>query len=325
MSSVDNHYNEVFAQIQTRRILWKYGWLIEPSRKHSVNMFLLQSIIDFLEQSPNLKSEAEYIKVGMILKNCKTHLNKPLIERNPFHVTKYSNFIYLKQIVDGNNLCYLLDSDGMVVIGQIPEQLQKQNSRDTLMNVSFHFQTMAFHTINESSEIYDEGKIIQINRNHIWTKPPSISFTDLENQGFPSNVLVTIFQICLKMSEKGKGGTFAIVVKDCQEYCLPMIDDCTFKKSKIEELSQNQIIELASVDGAVVLTVNGDILNFAQRLCPPIETPFDKEGRGTRHNSAAQYSNAVESVVFVVSGDGPISVYRKGSLYARCFGELFGP
>jgi hypothetical protein len=37
------------------------------------------------------------------------------------------------------------------------------------------------------------------------------------------------------------------------------------------------------------------------------------------------YSNAVDSVIFVVSKDGPISIYFKGDIYARCFGELFGP
>jgi hypothetical protein len=36
------------------------------------------------------------------------------------------------------------------------------------------------------------------------------------------------------------------------------------------------------------------------------------------------YSKAVESVVFVVSVEGPISLYYKGERYARCFETLFG-
>ncbi|MGD0405617.1 MAG: diadenylate cyclase [Candidatus Bathyarchaeia archaeon] len=325
MPALKSLYSDELAEIVTRRFLRKYDWLIKPSRKHSIELLLLQQIVDFLEEIPNLKKEGKSLSLALIIKNDQVILEPSLIKRNEFHISELSKFQDLRNIVDGNPLCYVMDKKGLVTIGQVPKELLKNSSRLTLQNISNKFNTIAFYLGSNILEIYESGKILRINRKGIWLKPIELPLQELGKIGFPGELLESVSEICLKMSYINKGCTFVIIKSNCPEYCQPMIRDYHFSKCKIGQLSLTQIINFASIDGAVILNINGEILDIGQRLIPPPTTSYVKEsGRGTRHNSAAMYSNAVESVVVVVSEDGPISIYYKGDIYSRCFGEIFG-
>lgn len=320
-----DQYNHALAEVVTSRFLRKYAWLIDPSRGHSVNLFLLQDIVDFLEEIPALKNEGEALNIGIIIKNKMVRMGKPFVQRAPFHISKRQNFLKLKNVVDGSKLCYSVDDKGMVTIGQIPKRVIKNNSRNTLLNASNVFQTIAFWVGECRSEIYDCGKILQLNRRGIWIKPHDMPLDDFDNQGFPVQLSRHILEICLEMSEQNKGGTFVIIRGGSAKFCCSMINDCQFKQCAVKDLPTDQIIKLASVDGAMILNTDNQLLNIGQKLEAPLGTMYEKEpGRGTRHNSAAAYSSAVHSLVFVISEDGPISLYFKGKLHKRCFGELFG-
>jgi hypothetical protein len=325
MSDGNNHYMEELAEVITRRVLRKYSWLIDLSRRHKISLILFQDIMDFLEEFPNLEKEEEPVSVGLTLKNAKTVLNEPFMNRTPFHISLYSNFADFKNAIDGNMLCYIVDEKGMVSIGQIPQELLKGNPRLTLLNLSSVFQTIAFHLYGSRSEIYDLGKIIRINRKGIWLIPCLMPLNDFENEGFPLNTLKLVFQLCEKMSELNKGGIFVITKADTPKFISPMIRNYNFRKCAIDQMNPNQVVELASIDGAVILNTKGEMVNIGQKLEAPPSTDCCKEsGRGTKHNSALIYSKAVDCVIFVISQEGPISLYFKGALYARCFGELFG-
>lgn len=321
----NNDYMKDFAEVITRRILRKYSWLIELSRKHKINMILLQEIMDFLEEVPNLKKEGEPLSVGLIFKNKKTILQEPYINRDPFHISSLSHFADLKNAVDGSALCYIADENGLVTIGQIPKELLKENSRQTLQNLSCVYQTISFHVDNSTAEIYESGKILRIKRKGIWLVPCIIPLEDFDVEGFPSSLLELVFQLCNKMSELNKGGIFVIIKEDIPKFVSPMIKEYHFRKCKVDQMLPNQVIELASIDGAVILNTRGEIVNIGQKLeVLPSSDCCKESGRGTKHNSAMNYSKAVESVVFVVSVEGPISLYHKGERYARCFEALFG-
>lgn len=321
----DNHYMEELAEVVTRRVIRKYRWLIGPSRKHGIKMVLLQEIMDFVEEIPKLKKEGESLNIGLTIKNNHTKLEEPFINRDPFHISSFHTFADFKNAIDGSTLCYIVNEKGLVSIGQIPKELLKENPRKTLQNISGVYQTITFHVGNSISEIYESGKKIKIIRKGIWLQPCSMILTNFNKEGFSANLLELVFQMCEEMSETNKSGIFVIKKDDSPKFVSPMIKDYHFKKCMIDQISINQIIELASIDGAVILNIKGEILNVGQKLeAPPSSGVFRESGRGTKHNSALNYSKSVDCVVFVVSHDGPISLYFKGELYARCFEELFG-
>lgn len=323
--NLNNDYMLELAEIQTIRSLRKYMWLIEPSRKHSIPPWLMQAALEVAEKIPTLRKESEPIAVGMILGNVDVKLNKAVVRLEAFHISKVSNFLHLGDSVDGCSMCYAVDERGMVAIGQIPKELIKETPRLTLKNVSHDFHTIAFYLGKSSSEVYDDGELIQVGRKDIWMTPCNIPLENLEKEGFPKHLLERVFQLCIEMSETNKGCLFVITKGNSLEYSSPMIRNLQFKKCNFDEMPKSQIIRFASLDGALILNVANELMAIGQKLEPPPSANCDIEsGRGTRHNSAKMYSKAVDSVVFVVSEDGPISIYFRCSLYGRCFGELFG-
>ena len=325
MSKVYDTFDEDLAEVLTSKFLRKYAWIIEPARRHSVNLFLMQDIVELLEELPNLKKEGSSVHIGLVLEGTHTKFEKSLFQKNPFHISKRFNFLHLKNAVDGRGSAYILDRKGMVRIERLPLSTIKTSPQETLFEFASRYTTLSFYIGATKSEIYDSGKLLQINRKGIWIKPPSMLLIELEEQGFPFELTGKIFGICVTMSEMYEGGTFVITTLDSVQYCSPMLTDCEFRKCPIDKLAPNELIEFAKIDGAIILDTRKEIIAIGQKLEPPLETLYSKEGgRGTRHNSAAKYSNAVLSLVFVVSEDGPVSLYFRGNLHSRCFDELFG-
>ncbi|HZK61810.1 MAG TPA: DNA integrity scanning protein DisA nucleotide-binding domain protein [Anaerovoracaceae bacterium] len=127
------------------------------------------------------------------------------------------------------------------------------------------------------------------------------------------------------MSSNNKGTIIVITTNDIPECRSSMLPSRNFEKQKISEIPKDQIINYSLLDGAIVINSNGELIGIAQKL----EAPFSEDcvlesGRGTKHNSASMYSGAVDCLVFVVSHEGPITLYYKGRIFNRCFGEIFG-
>jgi hypothetical protein len=313
------------ASISINRSLRKYQWLLELSRKHRSNPLLLQDIVDLLDEIKNLRKEKSSISVGLVLSNENTMLESPYINQNVFHISDLSNFLKLDSIVDGTSLSYLVDQDGHVCVGRIPVNLLKNSPQNTLKNVSQTFQTITFYVGKPLSAVYDDGVVIRLNREGIWLKPCSMNLADLTSCGFPLGLLNHVLAMCQKMSIARRGCTFIIIKGTELTHCSSMLGDCKFVPSKVEHLQESEIMKLAALDGAVILNVNSTILGVAEWLEAPSGSKFVKEaGRGTRHDSAAKYTGAVDCLAFVVSENGPITLFFKGDIFARCYGEIFG-
>jgi DNA integrity scanning protein DisA with diadenylate cyclase activity len=152
-----------------------------------------------------------------------------------------------------------------------------------------------------------------------------MKLTELATYSFPLNILNYVLEICQKMSITNKGYTI-VIIKDAElKYSSPLLSDCQFSATKLNHLKDTEVMKLAALDGALILNINNIILGVGQRLEPPSETVYVKEpGRGSRHDSAAKYTGAIDCVVFVVSENGPITIFFKGDKFARCYQEIFG-
>jgi len=326
-SDAHTEYMEAFARVFARQILRKYQWLLELAKRHRIQVTLLQSIVDFLDEIVHLRKEGSRLDVGLVLENKQLKLERSPIEVKSFHIHDKSKFSNLRNIVSGSFLCYVVDDKGIVTIRKVPLTDVRETATLTLQNISRKYETITFCIRMSNIEIYDSGELVRIYKRGIWTRPNFVRerIRDLDSKGFPFDLLESVMKLCIKLSEKGNGGVFAIVKNNRLSYCSSMIRGSTFRKCKSYQIPESQIMEFASLDGAVVMNIQSEILGIGQKLEPPPSTNYRREaGRGTRHNSAAMYSGAVDSVVFVVSEDGPISLYFGGDLFARCFEELFG-
>lgn len=147
---------------------------------------------------------------------------------------------------------------------------------------------------------------------------------------FPLNFILS--RSIYKVSIGGNGGTFVVLPKED----LSARSDIAVKfsadfgpwfnrrspfpgqpdRDMIEECSDN-LAALAGVDGAVVLTRDLSLVGFGATLNAVAQAPINNpslEG-GHRHKSAATFCDVHKgALAFVVSQDGPISVYGEEAL-----------
>ena len=318
-------YVKSLRQTFIRNYLNMWGWLLVISKQHSIEPYLCEEIREFLEVVTRLRKEGDPLNIALAFKNSQLLLEQPLIQVESFQIKDHSKFSNLKDSINGRPLCYVLDGEGIVNIEQIPKELLCATSCLTLRNVSMVFKTITFCLENSILEANDLGKLIRVNRGGFWMVPCNMSFDLLNKDGFPVGFLNVILELCLNLSINSKGGIIVISKKDFPEFRSDLVKKEKFEKKRIADISSDQLMNFSMMDGAIVLNTKGELLDIAQKLEAPYSSDFFVEsGRGTKHNSASMYSGAVDCVVFVVSHEGPITVYYKGKMYARCFGEIFG-
>lgn len=316
---------EARAEVFVKQYMRNYRWLEDLCNDHSVNSLVFDGLLQFLDLAPNLKKENHAINLALILKNKQVTLVPPFLRIKPFHISNYQYFSDLKSAINGNTLCYLVDEMGMVSIIELPTKFKSENTRSTMQKVSEIFQTITLCMENTNLYVFGSGKLAQVRRNGRWLQPCFMEFDALSKEGFPLSLLQQVLNISCILSEQKEGGMFVIVNEPEARFCQPLNDKCICDKKVIDEIPNDQLAGLASMDGAVILNVNGEMLKVGQRLVPPfVGKYFQEAARGTKHNVASQYSKATDSVIFVISEDGPISLYRKGELIGRCFKELYG-
>jgi hypothetical protein len=125
-------------------------------------------------------------------------------------------------------------------------------------------------------------------------------------------------------------GSFGLhsAFEQCIQHQKSITTSIAYRKAAGETIQR--IAQLASIDGALILTIDMEVVAFgatltAQRsklsaLVGPdgfghkSNTPFEVARYGTRHRSAYDFvSSQPEAIAFVVSQDGPIRAFRRES------------
>lgn len=135
------------------------------------------------------------------------------------------------------------------------------------------------------------------------------------------DVLMAALESALKIVGEKKGldkvGTILVVgdsesiashVKPLNEF--PMGDI----RSSLRQVTNVEFIaDLAQMDGAIMINLEGQIEAACQRLEPPKSSEFALvSGLGTRHESASAYTAATNTAAVVISDTGMIRVFYRG-------------
>lgn len=105
-------------------------------------------------------------------------------------------------------------------------------------------------------------------------------------------------------------------VKNAEPISFFIHDEQTLKSKKLKDEKILLKNYLMFHDGAIVVDNAKEVfLGCAQLTYNPATKIQDLNGKGTRHNSALKYSGEHSTeIIFVVSEDGPISIFHKGKL-----------
>jgi hypothetical protein len=322
--SASNAYTKTVMDDYVRRYLDKWAWLLNVSEKHSIDPFLCEDLMEFLDVVIKLKKEGDPIKLALAYQTNQLCLEPSPITVQSFKIKEHATFGNLKDSVNGNPLCYKFDGAGKVKIERIPKNLLMENPFLTLRKVSSLFSTLTFCLDNTILEANDLGQLLRVNRGGFWMEPCHILFDKLTDEGFPVALLNSILDFCLLLSTNNKGTIIVLVKNNLSEYRSSLLPNQNFNKQKIRDLSTEQMVHYSLIDGAMIINTDGELIGIAQKLDAPFSKDCIEPGRGAKHNSTSMYSKAVDCIAFVVSHEGPITVYRKGRIYSRCFSEIFG-
>jgi hypothetical protein len=207
----------------------------------------------------------------------------------------------------------------MMSIVEVPMNVRKSTASDTIMELSREKTSLAVYVGIDLARVYSNGEVTRTFRKGIWVEQPKMDFANLVKDGYPTEILGPVMALCIRLSELSKTGTIVVQKADKTISCKPF-RNIKFAPSDLESLSENQLVAYAEIDGAMILTTDGRVLAISQMLMYP--TWGTTSVGGMRHESANRYSTVQDCVVFVVSSDGPISIFKAGTLWTKFFSEL---
>ncbi len=149
-------------------------------------------------------------------------------------------------------------------------------------------------------------------------------FINLSKQeDIDNNLCLSIMEKCLLASEKRRGFTLILQRKD-KIRLNPGYNDVSMqedtmgiKEVSIETIKAQQYLDIAAGDNAVIISREG--LTLALNASTAYSSSLVKgiPGHGSRHLSAQMTTKNTDAIAFVVSEDGPISIFKNGERWNK--------
>jgi long-chain acyl-CoA synthetase len=238
--------------------------------------------------------------------------------------------ITMAQVVDGRVLGYVVDKYGYV---RGIHRLEVPLDRGTGSLLGSQFRHHA--TISQKCDAlvfvvryggrqvwaFANGRLVGRYAHGDWA-PDNLSHMNAavarlsQEKGYDRTLLQRVLRCAFQMSEENLGAMFFIGDADfiLRNSDAPKIRSfATFAGVDIDQLSDQELINFATQDGATVIDLSGQFRGFNVFVRPSANTAAEIEaGKGTRHSSAAKMSAEAQCLAITVSHDGPITVYDCG-------------
>lgn len=183
---------------------------------------------------------------------------------------------------------------------------------------------------NNRVKLLVRGELVSEYRHGEWKHVGIERFRDILQKlsvqhNFNTVLLTNIFNKCLMASDIHRGVTFIVQrkidllqPKHCQR-CEPISEASKdlFGK-KVSEFSSQEYLDRVMGDNAIILNSEGITLAVhAAMATDPTTQVISIPGTGSRHLSAQKVTKETDALAFVVSEDGPITVFLDGEVVFR--------
>ena len=236
----------------------------------------------------------------------------------------------LARIVDGQVLAYAVDKHGFVRgIHRLQPSLEESGGDLTGAHyrrhaaISRHCDAVVFSIPpgGRQVRVFADGQLAGRYANGAWiaesTAHIDAAIAGLsEAKSYDQSLLRRVLRCAFRMSERNQGAIFMVGDADAilARSDRPVIQDmATLVSAPLENLSDEEIINFAKQDGAIIIDTDGTLRSAMVFLRPAAATRAQvSPGTGARHSSAAKMSAETGSVAITVSQDGPIAVFDNG-------------
>ncbi len=264
-------------------------------------------------------------KIARVLPECMLQL------RQYDHIRRMRRAVTtLARIVNGQVLAYAVDTHGFVRgIHRLGVQLDESTHNLTGAHYNRHatISRMCDAVVfsippgGRQVRVFSDGQLTGRYANGAWlsesTAHIDAAIVSLaEERSYDIDLLRRLLRCAFRMSERNLGAIFMVGDADAIQARSdrPVIQDmATFVSTPLSVLEDEEIINFAKQDGAMIIEADGTLRSAMIFLRPAASTRAQvSPGTGARHSSAAKMSAETNSVAITVSQDGPIAVFSNG-------------
>jgi len=139
------------------------------------------------------------------------------------------------------------------------------------------------------------------------------------NKEIPDDVIEMLGRVSITMSDSNMGGLFVICddINSMDQKYYNSLEQISLKleSESIREYDDEQMINLAKEDGAVLLDKDGNVHSFMALLSTQKQKNINSGiGKGARHFYAQSISHEISCLCITISEDGRITLYNDGNL-----------
>jgi hypothetical protein len=143
-----------------------------------------------------------------------------------------------------------------------------------------------------------------------------------ESESLNKEVCLSILNKSLLASERRRG--LSLMLQREQEvrlhpgfFDVRKRNDIGLRDKPINEVDDKLFLDNVAGDNSVVITSDGLVIAFNAALSYSEDTEIDPiPGTGSRHLSAQKVTKETDAIAFVVSEDGPLSIFLNGELFS---------
>jgi DNA integrity scanning protein DisA with diadenylate cyclase activity len=312
------------------------GFLFEMARAMQIDAPSMVHISETVAAIAQAQSEEKPLSTALLVGDPATisrHLVESEIQLQRFdHIRRMRQIVIsLAKMVDGLVLGYLVDKHGYLRgVYKLGEETPDEASNFLLgpqfrhhAALSLGCEALVFFVPagGRQVRVFADGQLVGRYANGSWSAE-SIPQIDeavarlAKEKECDLALLQRILRCAFQMSEENLGAIFLVgdaegIMKNSDP---PEISTfATIVETKLDRLSDRELINFAKQDGATVIDVQGTLKACMVLLRPGATTKAEiGPGRGARHSSAAKMSAEAKCLAITISQDGPITVYDSG-------------
>ncbi|WP_455284454.1 diadenylate cyclase [[Eubacterium] cellulosolvens] len=350
MTGLDKHElpSLSFVLVKGYPRAWQEFW--EPvysfSRDFGIDMNAALEVFKLVHECVSKEEEGRPLSTGFLIGDAAKlkgrlpdFVGMELRKQSIFELTKTIRSLF--GLVDGYTSAFIIGKDGTVEDARLLPGAPPDPRENSFTYVEFNGYCDAlkdapgyalvasgtlkiaklFHDGDLRAEVYFSGKAgdwVHRSLSEVKEKLDQLA----SEKGIDQRILYKIFTAAITMSNHRKGGT--MIVGDHEEV-LRQSEPPRFRLREVNVLKlkgrqERHLFNLATQEFALVISREGEPKASSVRLMarvPDTVRPEVGVVDGGRHRSAAEISGSTESVAFVVSDDGPITIYSRGKRILR--------
>lgn len=171
--------------------------------------------------------------------------------------------------------------------------------------------------------VFSRGDLVWKYLNGRWQRNDQEGFMQIlesiaESKKYDVRAVQRVAKVAIRMADLNLGALFVIhqqSAKAARRYadCLARLNIQMIPR-KVYELGEDELINFAKEDGAVIIDHRGYLRSFSAYLQPRTKTtlPSDDKGVGSRHISAMRFTAEVKCLAIVVSVNSEVTAYCDG-------------